>query len=412
MPRDLRQLLEDTAVTPSAPVRPATLVSRGRRRRTRRQVAITSTIGAIAIFVAVNVLPLQRPPAEVILQPRPARPEPAASEEDATPSEAEDDPQAIGPELSLDALPELPKYGIAVDVEERVLLIGLDGKIYGHLPGTFDRSAFYGFDPAEQGPTHLLRLRVGQSDHVWLDPHGRQSVLTTEVAAPVQGGDVIYEAHAPGGGEMQLRQDMRTIARWPATSPWVVAPNHRLVTWWPCPDRRCEPWFFDSGSMERPARLPRDCWAAAVLGDTDQTLICAGGRSVEHRPDGTAAERIAVPRGSDGQPARATAVYGQGIVRVEHATCGIVEPLRIDAGALVPVLADGPSAPSAVPLGQLPDGRIIVHYNSDAACDAQSRQPGVFLYDPDTGAQQRVWSGRANVDAAQMWGGTSTGLAR
>lgn len=150
-----------------------------------------------------------------------------------------------------------------------------------------------------------------------------------------------------------------------------------------------------------------------MLGDFAYTNICQDGRQLVRitpspdEPDIT----FDVPQGTDGQPATAVAVYRGGIVRIDHATCQISQPMRIDGEqGRVPLLGDNPrSIPSAVALGFTDGGQVVLHYNS-AACDATAQDPGVYLYDPDTGDQQLIYEGHLQTGQAQMWTRNHVGI--
>lgn len=322
--------------------------------------------------------------------------------------------QALGPRLDIRRLPRLPREGIAVMVDDTVVLIGMDGTVHGHLPGRFDDEGIYGFQPEHQVPTHLLRVRVDQGPLgiQWLDPHSGRYVNAFQVAAPLWNAEVLFE---PGEGpdegvsvgDQLLRTPGRAVARWPAKHPWFISPDHRLVTWLPCGDGRCDPRFYDS-DMGGTGALPRGCRAAHALGDVALTLICDDGRNlVLPQPTGPAPEPIGVPDGADGNASRFMAVYDEGFVRVDTPECRAAETFQIRGDHLRP-LGDG--GVSAVPLGVLGDGRVVVHHNSDARCGLAAPGPGVYVLDPDTGQRTLLWAGAAALHDVQLWAPTGADL--
>ena len=175
-------------------------------------------------------------------------------------------------------------------------------------------------------------------------------------------------------------------------------------------DGNCAPRFYDSdagGSGE----LEPGCWAAHALGDSALTQICDDGRSMVVPQAGEQSDKIDVPTGVGGATALAKTVYDSGVVRVDTPRCRSADALRVNGDELVPLVAHGEfSNASVAPLGVLPGGRVVLHYNSDAGCGHAAPSPGVYIFDPDTGEQRVVWRGAAALGDAQMWAPAGSAL--
>lgn len=314
---------------------------------------------------------------------------------------------------ALESLPAMPREGIAVEVDGNVELIGLDGDVRTVLPGRLGSDNSPVTDRLRT-PTNLIGLTDTDRGRVWLAPDtGAWQPADLEV--PLRAGfRVVYDADADPSERLELHRGDTVLAAWPETVDWWLTPDHRVVSWETCEAAGCVHRFLDTDSMDDPQDMEPGCHVGHVLGDFGVTQICEDGRRIVRVPPSPEAddrETFTVPDGTDGQPAQAVAVYRGGIVRVDHASCEISEPMRLDdQGGLIRLLGDDPRAnPSAVPLGVTSDGQVVLHYNS-AACDATDQSPGVYLHDPDTGNQQLIYEGHLQTGQAQMWTQNAVGM--
>lgn len=399
MPRNLDDLLRDTAVPPSRDIDPAALIACGRRRgRRRRAVATSAVVAVAAIGVFGTVRVFERQP-QILLQP--VTEQPSAPSAEPTRQPREPAPGAFGPGLDVENLPRLPAEGIAVQRGDRVVLIGLDGKRHGHVKAAFADSPF-----GLRTRTNVLAL-AGSKGQWWVDPgSGRYQSLSFDGAPLWNDHRVVRFADAGIDQSMQLDQRRGNVASWSERDRWWLSADHRLVTWRRCAQGDCRFEAYDT-DMGGALSLSQNCWAAYALGDFALTQICNGGRRILTVFGGGDQEiKVDVPEGIDAQPAKAVAVFDDGIVRIDHATCDVSEVRRLNKTDLDPVLGDDPfRTPSAVPLGVTDDGDIVVHFNS-AACDAGAAHPGVYLINPKTGERTAVWKGSAHRDEVQMWAPT------
>lgn len=416
---ELHDLLEETAgrFEPD----PAVLADAERRagsmlraRRWRWGVAAAAAVALIAtVGTALGRGPAPEPPV-IIDQPSPdATPEPTETQGPGATGE-------VGPELTLASdgsirgLANAPDRGVLVQVDDRVVLVGIDGTVLGHLQGQLagpqpGELAEEVIMPGQRSVAHLPAVTVNGTGDVWLNPVDAVWQPASGEAPLLSGGRVVYDVDEPPGQRMQLYgagpgPDLEVIATWPEGESWWLSADHRLVTWRTCwDDRECPNGFYDS-DMGGPGELDPGCWIANALGDFSYTEICDG--TVVATSFGPDRAEYPVPLGTDGQRAIAVAAFDGGIVRVDHASCDVVEPMQIEDGeGLVPLLGrDAASNPSAVPLGTVPDGRVVLHYNA-AACDATSRDPapGVYLFDPGTGEHALVYEATVPPDRVQAW---------
>ena len=188
MPRDLRRLLDDTAVVPSRQVDAAAVIRRGRRMQRNRQAAGVGLVAAVLLVAVAVVTRFQiRPDNGIIFQPQPTPSAPSSEKQPDPDSETTSDD--YGPRFRASGLTHkvtrwelwdaprqevparLPPHGLGVAVGSRVVLVGMDGDVHGHVMGRFDAASFYGgLDRTRQGPTNLLPVRSHDGNPYWLDP--------------------------------------------------------------------------------------------------------------------------------------------------------------------------------------------------------------------------------------------------
>lgn len=128
MPRDLSQWLHDTAVGPSEPVDPVSLILRARRRRWARRSAAAAGSLTAAALVGFVVLGLLSGPeeTEVVIEPGPARPEPGPDQPEPGPDRPEPGPDRPepGPNAGQSARFVPPS---TVDGDRRILAVRFPG---------------------------------------------------------------------------------------------------------------------------------------------------------------------------------------------------------------------------------------------------------------------------------------------
>lgn len=400
----------DPAVVDDAEQRAAAMLRARRRRWGIAAAAVVALIAAVGTSLSRG--PAPEPPV-IVDQPSPeTSPEPTGTE---SPSPTGD----VGPELtlagdgSIQGLVDAPDRGVLVQVDARVVLVGLDGSVVGHLEGQLAGArpgelADEVVMPGHRSLAHLPAVTVDGVGDVWLDPVDAAWQPASTEAPLLADGRVVYDVDQPPDQRVQLYgagggPEPVVLASWPEGESWWLSSDHRVVTWRACwDDHECPHAFYDS-DMGGPGELDPGCWIANAFGDLFYTEICHG--TLVATSLGPDRDEYPVPLGTDGQAAIAVAAFDGGVVRVDHASCDIVEPMRIVEGeGLVPLL--GPTAasnPSAVPLGTTPDGRVVLHYNA-AACDATDRHPGVYVFDPETGGRELVYDATLHPGEVQMWG--------
>lgn len=430
MPRELSDLLHDTADRPSEPLDVGAIRGRARRRRVLRRGSGTAAAVAVLAVAVVLATGLSEPDSEVDLIDDPPAPDIEESDTDDADDTGDTDEAAepeqsgeFGPELSTDDLRGLPQEGVAVEIDGQVVLLSLDApaEVLGHVRGELapypDGLSSRGSGPL---PLHLTRHQVS----TWVDPATGISWEQLRRGTPV-GADarVRRRVDRPPEERMVLLRDPsgfdssgepETLAAWPEDAPWWLTPDHRVVSWATCADGDCAHHYYDSATGDE-GELDPGCWVGAA-DDDGFTQVCdppdgesaRGGRQLRVTAEPSAT--LDLPEGLDGEPTTATAVFGSGVIRADHATCDRVESFRIGDRELEFLggdFRDGTS--TAVPVGVAADGRIVRHSNaSDQECGAQADQPGIRLHDPATGAKERMWDVEVPADAVRMW--SSPGL--
>lgn len=417
---DLHDLLEatadrfdpDPAVLADAEKRADAMV---RARRWRWGIAAAAVLGVLAFVGTSLARGPSAQPLEIIDQP-PSRHTTGATETSDS-SVADAVPVlTLADDGSIRGLSDAPDHGVLVQAGGQVVVVGLDGTVAGVLEGALvgPETGQLGEDVAMPGQRSRSRLPAvvlpGDDEVVWLDP--AEGTWQPAAQAPLQGlGRVERQDTAAPDEQMQLfgagqGPEPEVIATWPRDESWWLSSDHRVVTWRSCwDDHECPNTFYDADNGGQ-GELAPGCWIANAVGDLSLTEICNGTVvATSLGPDRT--EHL-VAQATDAQGAVAVAAFDGGIVRVDHATCDVVEPMRVvDEGGLVPLLGDdSASNPSAVPLGTTSEGGVVLHFNT-AGCGATDEAPGVYVVDPTTGDRRLVHEVAVGPGQVQMWGPTN-----
>lgn len=305
----------------------------------------------------------------------------------------------VGPELTPGTGWALPEEGVAVEVDGRIVFVGLDGTVRGHIIGNLFDPSWNGALAIDSDSTDLVPVEAPLVGQLWLDPSDGAEQSVTVMGTPLWNGfRVLY---SPDDAAMLLLDGTDATgvtAEWPEDAPWWVSSDHRVVTYATCAEPGCPHRFYDS-DMGGGGELPGDCWIAATLGDFAQTRICDGGRTVAVVGPGSGDLRsMPVPQGTGA----AVAVFGD-LVRLGTSACGDSGALMIADGSLSPVaLPDALDGSAVTPLGVASDGRVVLHADG-ARCGAIDIESGVYLADLETGDLQLVWAGSSPAQGMRMW---------
>ena len=384
MPSDLRDLLETTAAVPTRGPDLAGISARVRRRRRARRAGLAALAVTAVLGAGLGVERLGDGSGPDVRVTTDSTTGTAAPTTTAAPA------ATVGPVLDPAALGDLPGEGVALGLDGRVVLVGLDGTVLGHVRGTFDA-----------GPSNLVPVLAADAGNrpVWLDPARGTAQDMLGMGTPLWSGlRLLYDPDSSARLVLEgTTGPIETLASWPDDVPWWLSADHRVLTWATCADGRC-PWrYFDSATRFE-GSVPPGCWVASAPGEATQTHLCDDGSRILTVAPGGGGD-VSVGEATGGGAAR---LVFDDLVRVEgprgDGGCPAIGAYRLRGDRLDAVL--GPDATTVVPLGVAGDGRAVVHL--PGGCPTTASPPGVHLVDAG-GALTPVWLGDLPVDAARMW---------
>jgi len=314
----------------------------------------------------------------------------------------------VGPRLDPKDLPALAGTGVAVETQHRILLVGLDGTVHGHIDDfTLD------FDlPFQVG---LLAVSGGQEFAI--DPgHGTVRGLHGN-RVPLAAGAALT-LHPTGDRETHWTLDLaggrRVVFR---PSQVRVSADHTLVT---------SQLFKIRGGSAQPVasrvvdvvsglarRLPPACWVADRLGDA--WLLACWPNGPGHPswiglrgPRGGVHRLVPAPRRPDGRAAlghweRAEVSPDRSTLLLQWSgECEVPTAYLAPAdGGRARLVAPGNPQVESVALGWAPPARAVV-YLPQAACGAGFDRPGVYVVSP-SGRHRLVYRTASLTDDAVLW---------
>lgn len=343
---------------------------------------------------------------------------PSSPIEDATPQRPQSPTEAdVGEPMALDALPRMPDEGVAVQLDEGLVLVDLDGVVHGHVPGA-TLETVRGLQHAPAG-----LVPAGDDEHGvgWVEP-------STGVFWPGYWGtplvgeaSVLLDPNAGSPDAYVIHRPDEAVAQWDRDAPWWLSADHRTVTWATCPeagDTAGCPRRGHDLDMGGDLDLDPGCWVADARGDFTQLRVCAN-REVEPRSwlqlavPGEGARRYELPHPSDmpeGMPTTghflSAELGGSWILAQASLECEVRKAALIDADTaeLHPLLGEQePLDAASLALGWTGDGRaaVLVH---DGPCAEETDEPGVWLVDPADGDSELVYPlPRETTAEAHLW---------
>lgn len=351
--------------------------------------------------------------------PRDEGPTPTAMPDPEPTPEATAEPD-LGPAMTMDELSPMSDEGVAVQVDDDVVLVGLDGTVHGHIPDTdlhvpgADLETIRGL---QHVPGGFVALRGNEHGSGWID-QAAGVFWPDHQGTPLLGASAQLDPHAGTPDAWVIHRPEEPVARWHRDDRWWLSAGHRVVTWEECPDDAevgapCPTSGYDLAS-DTALDLEPGCWVADARGEGDHLRVC-------HQPEaeppswleldslGADQARYELPRPDDA-PAPGhflSAELGDGWILAQASMeCEVRSAalLDIDSGDLQPVLGeDEPLMTPSLALGWLEDGRaaVLVH---DSPCAEPDQPSGVWLVDPagddheliyplpaDTGTEAHLW---------------------
>lgn len=442
---DFRELLRESAASPRGDLDLDDV--RRRATRFRRHQQVRAAIPAVALVALVVTLGwsgwrLFGPDHGVVIdQPSPqptehgSEPAPEHSTEP-TPTAPESTPAATtldfdpGPALTVEDMPVMAAEGVAVRTSSGVVFVGLDGTVYGHLPG----AALEDGGPGRYVPG-LLSVNLPldpdtqpEDANWWVQPAAGSATPSAGVT-PLLPGHRVVEQPGPGDPsplvlELVVGDETHELARFSPNLHWNVSAGHRFVSWHECPDDApdlgsCTAHAYDTdmGGLLKP--FEPGCSVSDGLGDFAHLVVCAqhwepSGTSswIEARGPGAQEQevtRIDLPR-YEGQPDDVAighyvnAFYaGDGYVATWLTECEVPRAVIAEPGSPPRSLLgdDLATAPAARVLGATRDRDVVVRVY-DSPCTADDEEPGIYTVDTETGAVTPVVVS-LDITTAMMW---------
>ena len=307
MPRDLRQLLHDTAVEPARDPDVGQLVRRGRRRRRVRHTA--TGLGAAAavlvgVAIGVNVLTDPTPP-QIIDQPpstaptTPTTPTPTPTSTSSGSETEGDGTQTVTlpapTTISLDEVAELPSDGLVLETARGLVMVAPDLSATWELPGLslgtwlawIDGAQVQGAAPGDTVGSEPSVVDVGPFPVVdadgsspeprwWVAPGGGVEARPDgpEAVELVGGLRVVEDVDAPEGERLRVLDGSgAVVASFDESAPVAVSSDRRFVTSLVDGARP-----FVDADMGGTGQTDPGCWYAAGLGDLSGVQICDDGQ--------------------------------------------------------------------------------------------------------------------------------------
>jgi len=324
----------------------------------------------------------------------------------------------VGEAMALDALPALPDEGVAVELDEGLVFVGLDGTVHGHVPGATLESV----RGLQHAPAGLVPASDDEHGVGWLEPPtgafwpGHQGTPLMDAAT------VLLDPHAGSPDAYVIRRPEEAVAQWDRDAPWWLSADHRTVTWATCPgepgDMAACPMRGHDLDMSADLDLDPGCWVADARGDFTQLRVCADqdaepGSWLELATPGEGPRRYELPRRGDMPPDMPTTAR---FLSAELSRGWILAPtlqecevrkaalIDVDMGELHPILGEQePLTAASLALGWTGDGRaaVLVH---DGPCAEEADDPGVWLVNPTTGDSELMYGLPPDTTAdAHLW---------
>ncbi|MDP9342395.1 MAG: hypothetical protein M3Q23_09950 [Actinomycetota bacterium] len=314
----------------------------------------------------------------------------------------------VGPRLDPKNLPALPPTGVAVEVQDRVVFVGLDGTVHGHIDD---------FQLDFDLPFSVGLLAVSGGQEFAIDPgHGTVRGLRGN-QVPLAAGARL-SLHPTGDQETHWTLDLAGGRRVMFPPSQVrVSVDHALVT---------SQVFRIRDGFARPVssrvvdtasgatvRLPPACWAAERLPDSWVLACWPSGPGHPSwigvlGPRGGVRRLVPAPRGPGGQAALGhwegaeASPDGSTLLLQWSGECEVPTAYLAPASGGRPrAVVHGRPPVESVALGWAPPARLVVSL-PQAACGAGFERPGVYVLSR-SGGSRLVYETNPDVDRVVLW---------
>jgi hypothetical protein len=399
------------------------------RRRSRAMTA-AATAGAAALLTVAVVVVDDEPSTDVVTVTDPSAPptSPATTTPSTTPSTTAPptqttgsttapstqttgstsvtiagEPGEIGPELAPDVVLDLPAEGLVIeDLEDGLVLVGLDGTVYGHIGG------------------YALEARCCMAPLLDVDaPYDPDSPLGTDPHDVTIGGPFL----TPAAPSRPLYGSRRLLLELDDDGPHQTLIVDGAARPFPLPSQLSADGTIVTGQVDgAPSRVydaftdadttvPEGCAVGDRVG-TSLVLVCGlpDVDGTDARPeirlqhaDGTLTVVAGPPADQGGGSWRGVSVSPDGTTLLAQwsGECEVPHAffVSLQGGPIIDVsgTTDVEQRPETKALGWAADGRAIVHFGAGAC--GLGLEPGVYLVAPD-GARQLVYA-TDSYDAAR-----------
>lgn len=321
----------------------------------------------------------------------------------------------LGPELDPIRLPALPSEGVAIARPGATVLVGLDGKILGHL-----RGYSIAYDLRMPGP---LKLIDGLGNEFLLLPESRQLI-------EFEGREVLANGAEYVIGDVRSIDDIDTRQRTLIGPSWTYSVGNSQLNYSSGREIVTEQQWIESDGefLPGPTRAintvdgttvatPDGCWIGATYGET-YYYVCRptdatdGPASLIYRATSDS-EPSLLTRGPDADwefPAghwRSVLISPDGteLLGQWSGECEIPTAIRIstDDGTSA-VVSEEPyeKAPASYALGWASTGEAVVLLEGDGVCAEPAQQPGIHLLSKP-GTSTLLYDTGAHGVTARMW---------
>jgi hypothetical protein len=296
----------------------------------------------------------------------------------------------VGPVLEPSKLPALSARGLAVESEGQVVLVGLDGHVFGHFPG-------FKVDELITVPGPVL-IHGPERESYILRPGARSLEPQPGLWIPLAGGATLV-GRGTGKAEPRswsIERDGKVLMK-VGNQAWSISQGRELVTLQRFPPAGVSSRALDVRT-EALTSLPPECAVMARRHD-DLFLLCD--RKFATADEADDMRSIEVLHGSSMKPERIAGGLpggglgfwrqaflspdGQTILAQWSGECEVQETFVVPAsgGKPQPVAqAAGNATAESFALGWTPDGQALV-FLPFAACGAGADVPGVYARDRD-----------------------------